>query len=183
MTNDWGTAMGIEEQFAAFSSGEEPGAQESAPAAEPVRLPLAAVPVPEVVSEVQPYPELEVEPQAVVEQELAPSASEAAPAEVVAETAFTPAPPAAGDEQTDSLLADLDRATSSLVGFREEIGRLVQLQRATAGELADSRRQLGEAREQAQDYGRLEGELSQQRSVVSSVRAKLTEAIAVLDGR
>jgi hypothetical protein len=137
-------------------------------------MPLAAVPVEEVVSAVPPQP--------AVEEVLAPSVPEPAHAEV-ADSTDLPAPAVAGDEQADSLLADLDRATTSLVGFREEIGRLVQLQRTTASELEESRRQLAEVHDQTQDYGRLEAELSQQRSLVTSVRAKLNEAIASLDGR
>src|SRR3954451_7278355 len=101
--------MTFEEQFAAFNSRADIGTDSlgNATPAEHQPAPLAAVPaVEEVVAE-----------QAWVVPDSTPVE---APAAVVA-AAYT-----MEDEQTDHMLADLERATESLSRFRQEIGRLVQ---------------------------------------------------------
>jgi hypothetical protein len=123
---------------------------------------------------------------ALVEQPPAPLAvvpEEVAPAFAPAPETFVPAAQPVEDIQTESLLADLDKATESLTMFRDEIGRLVQLQQTTATELENTRRELATLASQPQecdDCHRLEGELSRQREIVSHVRSKLGEVFATL---
>jgi hypothetical protein len=171
MNTDADNAMSIEEQFLAFNGRVDPAGELPwpAPAPEQAPPPLVAVPAVEVVA-----PE-----QSLVVPDPPPVVAQAVP--VVAAPAAL-----AEDEQADSLLADLDKATKSLVSFRDEIGRVVQLQRTTAAELGESRRQfalLAEQQRECADCGRLQSELAQQRSLVASVRAKLGEVIQTLDLR
>ncbi len=92
---------------------------------------------------------------------------------------------AAEEEQTESLVADLDRATASLAAFRERVERLTQSQQRTEQELARCRAHLAalsEARagEQATLHG-LETELARQRDLVSAVKAKLADITRSLE--
>jgi hypothetical protein len=159
MNTDPEHGMSFEEQFAAFNGQSEYRPEQIAPLHVEQQQPALLVAVPE---------------PAAVAVPPAPPVVEAAP----------PAPQPVEDVQTQSLLADLDKATESLTLFRQEIGRLVQLQRTTAVELENSRRELATLAAQPQecdDCRRLEDELSRQRALVSAVRSKLGEVFATLD--
>ena len=128
------------------------------------------------VEAVPPAP-VEAVPSAPVE--VVPSAPvEAVPPSVAAASSYNPE-----DDQEASLLANLDKATESLAVFRQEIGRLVQLQRTTANELSESRRQIASLQQQLAEYPRLENELAQERARVAGARTRLAEILQTLDVR
>jgi hypothetical protein len=126
----------------------------------PEHLPvtLVGLPEPAYVAEVDPF----------TPTETTAAAAEAAKASAIDHT------------HTESLVADLDKATESLTMFRTEITRLVELQRETEAELREARGRLIEAETHAH---RIEGELTQERRVVSTMRTRLGELIASLDSR
>jgi hypothetical protein len=173
MTTDPEHAMSFEEQFVAFSGRAGTGADPLASASpaeqepEPEPAPLAAVPAIEEVAPVTAW--------AVPED---PTPAETAP-EVVVPSVDHPQE----DEQTNGMLADLERATESLSRFRGEIGRLVHYERTTATELSESRQQIATLQQQLADYPRLENELAHERARTTAVRAKLAEIIQTLDLR
>jgi septal ring factor EnvC (AmiA/AmiB activator) len=166
MNTDPEHAMSFEEQFVAFSgrAGNGTDTLASASPAEHQPAALAAVPAVEEVAS---------EPAWVVPEDSTPV--EAAPSAAIVATY------AVEDEQTDSMLADLERATESLSRFRGEIGRLVQFERATSTELSEARQQIASLQQQLADYPRLENELAQERARIAAVRARLAEVIQTLD--
>ena len=94
---------------------------------------------------------------------------------------------AAEEKKTELLAAELDRATASLVAFRERVEQLTERQQRTEKELAESRAQLAalsetRASEQATLH-RLETERARQRDIVSAVKAKLADAMRSLEER
>src|SRR5438067_12656150 len=104
MNTDAEHGMSFEEQFAAFSGQTSPRLEEAVPAPLAPQFPTAEHPVPaaEPVAPVQHAPEPPVALTAVPQPVAAPV------------VAVAPAPTDGGDGGTDSLLADLDRATASL---------------------------------------------------------------------
>src|SRR5437870_3362347 len=153
--------MSLEEQFASFAGQVRVDGLPDSPVATQTPTEPVAAPAPEPVP-------VEAQPQPPVE-----------PAPVVA-VAPPPAPQVVETPQTDSLLADFDKATESLSALRAELVRVVDLQNSTAAELGETRRQLAALdgpTAECIDCKRLEGELAHQRSLVSAVRTKLGEVV------
>jgi hypothetical protein len=92
---------------------------------------------------------------------------------------------AAEENDAELLAADLDRATVSLVAFRERVEQLTERQQQTEKDLAEARAQLAalsesRASERAALHS-LETELARQRAIASAVKAKLADAARSLE--
>ena len=164
--------MSLEEQFASFAGQVRVDGLPDSPVATQTPTAPAAGPEPVAAPAPEPIPVEAQQPQPPVE-----------PAPVVA-VAPPPAPQVVETPQTDSLLADFDKATESLSALRAELVRVMDLQNSTAAELGETRRQLAALdgpTAECIDCKRLEGELAHQRSLVSAVRTKLGEVVGFID--
>ncbi len=109
-----------------------------------------------------------------------------ADAQLQAEQASLAAGRAAEEAETELLVAELDRATASVVAVRARVEQLAQRQQGADRELAELRAQLDALNDtRASEQTRLqslERELARQRELVAAARAKLAEVVRMLEG-
>ncbi len=88
----------------------------------------------------------------------------------------------ADEQETEELIADLDRATAALVALRARVEQLTQSKRASERELADSHAELEALREShAAEQATLQNEVIRGRELVAGVKAKLGEVVQLLE--
>jgi len=88
----------------------------------------------------------------------------------------------ADEQETEELIADLDRATAALVALRARVEQLRQSKRAFERELAESHAELEALREsRAAEQATLQNEVIRGRELVAGVKAKLAEVVQLLE--